>query len=105
MSVKPVVPSAAMAASCRGAPGRPTSNSMTPRLFVEGELAAGVEAALRDAQVHYLRHVLRRADGAPLRLFNGRDGEWSAAFEGRGKKAGIALVDQPLRAQEDEPDL
>jgi 16S rRNA (uracil1498-N3)-methyltransferase len=78
---------------------------MTPRLFVEGELAAGIEAPLSDAQIHYLRHVMRRADGAALRLFNGRDGEWAGTFAPHGKKAGIARVGERLREQEAEPDV
>jgi 16S rRNA (uracil1498-N3)-methyltransferase len=46
------------------------------RLFVDQDLGPGIEAPLDEAQVHYLRNVMRRADGAPLLLFNGRDGEW-----------------------------
>lgn len=78
---------------------------MTPRLFVESELAAGIEASLNDSQVHYLRHVLRRADGALLRLFNGSDGEWAGTFEPRGKKAGVARIGERLREQDVAPDL
>jgi 16S rRNA (uracil1498-N3)-methyltransferase len=55
------------------------------RLFVDVDLAAGAEVALDEAQLHYLRHVMRRPDGAPLLLFNGRDGEWRATLEGRGR--------------------
>src|SRR5258707_13682718 len=84
MSVKPVVRSAVMLASCSHDP----ANSMSvSRLFVDADLSAGSEAPLGEAQVHYLRHVMRRAEGAPLVLFNGRDGEWRATFEGGGKKA------------------
>ena len=75
------------------------------RLFVDAELAAGLEAPLEEAQVHYLRHVMRRPDGAPLRLFNGRDGEWQATFAGRGKKAAVAEVSVQSRAQAAEPDV
>jgi 16S rRNA (uracil1498-N3)-methyltransferase len=75
------------------------------RLFVEADLAAGVEASLSEAQAHYLRHVMRRADGAKLRLFNGRDGEWQAVLALRGKKAAVAMVGQRLREQAREPDL
>ncbi|MFO1158812.1 MAG: 16S rRNA (uracil(1498)-N(3))-methyltransferase [Reyranellaceae bacterium] len=75
------------------------------RLFVAADLAAGVEAPLDEAQLHYLRHVMRRPDGAPLRLFNGRDGEWRATFEVRGKKAAVALVAERLREQAREPDV
>ena len=75
------------------------------RLFVEADLAAGLEAPLAEPQVHYLRHVMRRPDGAPLLLFNGRDGEWRGTFEGRGKKAAVARVDERLREQIAEPDV
>ncbi len=75
------------------------------RLFVEADLAVGVEAPLAEAQVHYLRHVMRRPDGASLALFNGRDGEWRAVLAGRGKKAAVALVAERLREQTSEPNL
>ena len=75
------------------------------RLFVEADLAAGLEAPLAEPQVHYLRHVMRRPDGAPLLLFNGRDGEWRGTLEGRGKKAAVARVDERLREQIAEPDV
>ena len=75
------------------------------RLFVEADLSAGSEAPLDEAQVHYLRHVMRREDGAPLVLFNGRHGEWRATFEGRGKKAAVARVTECTREQTAEPDV
>jgi 16S rRNA (uracil1498-N3)-methyltransferase len=75
------------------------------RLFVEADLAAGIEAPLGEAQVHYLRHVMRRPDGAPLLLFNGRDGEWQAVLAGRGKKSAVAEVGEQTRVQAAEPDV
>ncbi|MDP1747863.1 MAG: 16S rRNA (uracil(1498)-N(3))-methyltransferase [Reyranella sp.] len=75
------------------------------RLFVEADLVAGIEVPLGEAQVHYLRHVMRRPDGSPLRLFNGRDGEWQAALAGRGKKSAVAEVSEQTRAQAVEPDV
>jgi 16S rRNA (uracil1498-N3)-methyltransferase len=75
------------------------------RLFVESDLLAGNEAPLSEAQVHYLRHVMRRADGAPLLLFNGRDGEWHATLEGHGRKAAVARVGERTREQVAEPDV
>src|SRR5262245_27270337 len=102
MSVKPVVPSAAMAASCRD--GQANSMSVS-RLFVDADLVAGGDAPLAEAQVHYLRHVMRRPDGAPLVVFNGRDGEWRATFEGQGRKAGVARLVERTRDQLPEPDL
>jgi len=78
---------------------------MSPRLFVEADLAAGLEAPLSEAQRHYLRHVMRRPDGSPVRLFNGRDGEWQATLEERGKKAAVAAVGEQTREQTPEPDV
>lgn len=75
------------------------------RLFIEAGLAAGSEAALDEAQAHYLRHVMRRADGAPLLLFNGRDGEWKAELSLRGKKGAAAQVTEQTRPQAAEPDI
>jgi len=75
------------------------------RLFVEADLNAGSEATLSEAQAHYLRHVMRRADGAPLLLFNGRDGEWQATLALRGKKDAAARVVTQTRPQAAEPDV
>src|SRR6267154_1068163 len=102
MSVKPVVLSAVMAASCSH--GRANSMSVS-RLFVESDLSAGSEAPLDEAQVHYLRHVMRRPEGTSLLLFNGRDGEWRGALEGTGKKTAVARVAERTREQAPEPDI
>src|SRR5437868_13023323 len=75
------------------------------RLFIEADLSAGADVSLSEAQAHYLRHVMRRADGAPLLLFNGRDGEWQATLALRGKKAAAATVGGRTREQAAEPDL
>lgn len=75
------------------------------RLFVEADLAPGVEAPLGADQVHYLCHVMRRTEGAHLLLFNGRDGEWRATLSLRGKKAAVARVGTQTRPSSAEPDL
>jgi 16S rRNA (uracil1498-N3)-methyltransferase len=75
------------------------------RLFVEADLAPGIEAPLSEAQAHYLRHVMRRDSGAPLLLFNGRDGEWRARLAFRGKKQAAATLEERMREQAAEPDL
>jgi 16S rRNA (uracil1498-N3)-methyltransferase len=74
------------------------------RLFTEADLSVG-EIELSEAQAHYLRHVMRRAEGAPLRLFNGRDGEWQATLSLRGKRAAAAQVTRCTRTQAREPDV
>jgi 16S rRNA (uracil1498-N3)-methyltransferase len=75
------------------------------RLFTEADLSAGVDTELTEAQAHYLRHVMRRSDGAPLLLFNGRDGEWSAELALHGKKSASAQVRECTRSQAVEPDV
>lgn len=74
------------------------------RLFTEADLSAGI-VELSEPQAHYLRHVMRRADGAPLRLFNGRDGEWQATLSLRGKKGAAAELTAQTRPQAPEPDV
>lgn len=76
-----------------------------PRLFVDVPLATGSEAALTDGQVHYLRHVLRRGEGDPVLLFNGRDGEWRGHIASLGKARAVVNLDGRTRAPEAEPDL
>ena len=76
----------------------------TPRLFVESDLGPGDEVPLSDSHAHYLRNVMRRAEDAPLLLFNGRDGEWRAALALRGKSASARLVER-TREQTSEPDV
>jgi 16S rRNA (uracil1498-N3)-methyltransferase len=75
------------------------------RLFVDQDLSPGIETPLAEAQVHYLRNVMRRPDGAPLLLFNGRDGEWRGTLEGRGKKVAVARIAERTREQMVEPDI
>ena len=57
--------------------GRPV-----PRLYVDAPLAMGAAVPLSADQRHYLSRVMRLGQGDVLRLFNGREGEWLAAFDG-----------------------
>ena len=59
----------------------------TTRLFVEVPLAAGVMVPLERDQTNYLVNVLRMKPGAPVLVFNGRDGEWRAELVQAGKKS------------------
>ncbi|GJL91686.1 16S rRNA (uracil(1498)-N(3))-methyltransferase [Hyphococcus sp.] len=78
---------------------------MTPRLYINGPLHAGLPAPLSADQAHYLKNVLRRAEGDALLLFNGKDGEFAASIAELKKKAGAAQVTHQTRAQAAEPDL
>lgn len=80
---------------------------MTPsapkiRLFVTGCLAAGARVALGRDQAHYLGRVMRQRVGGAVLLFNGRDGEWSAAVETLKKNHGTATVTRRIRGQATE---
>lgn len=59
------------------------------RLFVDQALAEGQAVALGEAPANYLFNVMRLGPGAPVRLFNGKDGEWLAKVEHAAKRHGI----------------
>lgn len=75
------------------------------RLYVEGSLATGIEFACTPDQANYLRTVLRMPDGGALLVFNGRDGEWQAALQHKGKRDALLSIAAQTRAQESGPDL
>ena len=75
------------------------------RLYVTADLAAGASVALDASQAHYLKHVLRLERGAPVSLFNGRDGEWRAVIDGFAKQSGTVRLERRTREQVAEPDL
>ncbi len=74
------------------------------RLYVEAPLGAGLRVELNPAQAHHLRNVLRLSDGAEIRVFNGRDGEWRAVLSIGPKKVGLVARDL-TRPQEAALDL
>jgi 16S rRNA (uracil1498-N3)-methyltransferase len=70
-----------------------------PRLYVEDYLSAGAIVALNEDQARYLGQVLRLGEHGKVRVFNGREGEWTAEIARAGKR-GLALsVGAPLREQ------
>ncbi len=79
--------------------------SATPRLFVAADLAPGVDVTLDADQSHYLTRVMRLAAGDPVRLFNGRDGEFDASIASAGKSAARLALGERTRAQAVVPDL
>ena len=78
----------------------PSYDFRTPRLFVDAPLAPGGTVPLDRMQTNYLCNVLRMAQGAPVLVFNGREGEWLGALD-RGTKKSAALV---IREQDPRPD-
>ena len=75
------------------------------RLFVEGDLAAGLTFDLAESQAHYLTTVLRMRLGARLLVFNGRDGEWAASLVEARKRGATLRVEHQTRPQEGGPDI
>jgi 16S rRNA (uracil1498-N3)-methyltransferase len=78
------------------------ANYKMQRLFVPDDLSGGAEFEANPQQSHYLMHVLRLSEGAELLLFNGRDGEWSAAIASKTKKS-VRLKVQALQRPQPEP--
>jgi 16S rRNA (uracil1498-N3)-methyltransferase len=76
----------------------------SPRLYLEAPLAVATIVALESAQAHYLTTVLRLKSGAPVLVFNGRDGEWSATIEAQRRGASLH-IGEPVRAQTVAADL
>ncbi|TIT18543.1 MAG: 16S rRNA (uracil(1498)-N(3))-methyltransferase [Mesorhizobium sp.] len=81
------------------------ANYKMQRLFVPDELGPDIEFDVGPQQSHYLSHVLRLGEGAELLVFNGRDGEWSAAIAAKSKKAVRLKVMELQRPQPPVPDL
>src|SRR5690242_12368052 len=77
----------------------------SPRLYVTAALTSGGTLELDPAQANYLRNVLRLKAGAPVLVFNGRDGEWRATLEERGKRALSLALRERSRVQTTPLDL
>ncbi|AGK58973.1 16S ribosomal RNA methyltransferase RsmE [Hyphomicrobium denitrificans 1NES1] len=75
------------------------------RLFIVGDLAAGLSVELPQQQAHYLTNVLRLRPGARLLVFNGRDGEWEASLLENRKRTAILGIEHRTRPQEQGPDI
>jgi 16S rRNA (uracil1498-N3)-methyltransferase len=75
------------------------------RLFVRDSLFAGGVLAASPNQSRYLMTVMRCGPGDPVRLFNGRDGEWQARVAATRRDRATLDVATLLRPQAPEPDL
>jgi len=63
-----------------------------PRFFIDVPLAVGAEIGLPEDLAHHALRVLRLRSGAPIILFNGRGGEFGAAFGADGARALARIV-------------
>jgi 16S rRNA (uracil1498-N3)-methyltransferase len=73
------------------------------RLFVDDMLAVGAKLILRDAQTHYLAHVMRLPPGQTVAAFNGRDGEWQVRIDAYVRGETIVVVEAQTRTPRAEP--
>ncbi len=77
----------------------------TPRLFVEQELAEGSEVHVVGNAAHYLLGVMRLKEGAPVKLFDDRSGEYLSTVSSAGKRDLVLTVEAKLRDRENVPDI
>lgn len=75
------------------------------RLFVPHDLAPGATLDLDEGQSRYLAAVMRLSEGDAVRVFNGRDGEWTARVARIGKRAVQLIAEAQARGQATGPDL
>jgi 16S rRNA (uracil1498-N3)-methyltransferase len=76
-----------------------------PRLLIDQDLRPGAAIALDEAQARHVGIVLRLDEGDTLRVFNARDGEWSAKVASKTKRGMSVVVEALLRAAREAPDL
>ncbi len=76
-----------------------------PRLFVDRPLSEGLALALDGPPAHYLATVLRLGEGAEVKLFDDRSGEWLGRVQEAGRKRVSLTVTRHLRPREPGPDL
>jgi 16S rRNA (uracil1498-N3)-methyltransferase len=79
--------------------------SATPRLYVAPDLAGGGDLVLDGDQAHYLTRVMRLEAGDPVRVFNGRDGEFAAVLAASTKSSATLRLSAQMRPQAPVPDL
>lgn len=76
-----------------------------PRLFVDEPLAVGGSVHIDGGQAHYLLNVMRIAEGAAIKLFDDRSGEYAATVTARSRRDLTLTVDTLLRPREGAPDF
>lgn len=74
-----------------------------PRVYVDATLAVGERVTLSPAKRHHLGTVLRLAEGAPVTLFNGDGGEYTATVDSASRKAMALTIDAVTDPQRESP--
>lgn len=69
------------------------------RLYVDAPLGPDQRVAASREQANYLLNVLRLGAGGQILVFNGRDGEWLATVEAKGRRDAELAIIRQLRPQ------
>ena len=77
----------------------------TVRVFVEEDLAEGQALVLGEGPSHYLRNVMRKAEGSVIGLFNGQSPEFAAKLVKVAKKGVQVELGSVVVPFEPEPSL
>jgi 16S rRNA (uracil1498-N3)-methyltransferase len=77
----------------------------TPRLFIDEQLAEGRDVQVTGPSAHYLLNVMRLREGALVKLFDDRTGEYLAKISNAGKRDLVLTIAGKLRDREAVPDL
>lgn len=75
------------------------------RLYVDAPLQAGAQVDVSREQANYLLNVLRLGNLGQILVFNGRDGEWLATVEAKGRRDAILAIRRQIRPQAAGPDI
>ena len=91
----------------RGLGGGEATSRRDIRIFLQHPLVAneGNAVDFSAEQGHYLRKVMRVADGAEIKVFDGVCGEWWCRLEFVDKKAVRGVLTEQRRIMEREPDV
>ncbi len=73
------------------------------RLYIEGPIAVGSEAEIRDEQARYVGRVLRLKPGDCVTLFDGTGPEYSASIVSLGKTRVLVSVSDEIRRDAESP--
>lgn len=78
-----------------------TDLTKTSRVYTTGDLGEGHSLTLEGDTHHYLRNVMRVAEGQVVRVFNGRNGEFVGRIERVEKKHIELTIENRIREQQD----
>ena len=77
----------------------------TPRLFVNEALSVGQSVTVEGNAAHYLANVMRLKQGAVVKLFDDRSGEYLSEITDSAKRSLTVEIKEKLRERESVPDL